>query len=65
VALLQRKKLLEANLKTGEHVRLVDYYEEDGISLFETAVNLGFEGLWPSSRTVLMNPAAAPKTGSR
>jgi bifunctional non-homologous end joining protein LigD len=50
VALMQRKKLLSGVLHPTQRLRPVDYYEKDGTTLFETAVNLGFEGVMAKLR---------------
>jgi bifunctional non-homologous end joining protein LigD len=45
VPLIERKKLLSEVLSSSGHIRLVEYFENDGASLFEAAVNLGLEGI--------------------
>jgi bifunctional non-homologous end joining protein LigD len=45
VPLLERKKLLSEVLSSSGHIRLVEYFENDGASLFEASVNLGLEGI--------------------
>lgn len=45
VPLVQRKSLLSNFLLPSEYIRLVDYYESDGTSLYEAAIKLGMEGI--------------------
>ncbi|MBI2832131.1 MAG: DNA ligase D [Chloroflexi bacterium] len=44
VALHHRKALLLHSLRTSAHVRLLDYFEKDGETVYQTMVENGFEG---------------------
>jgi len=45
VPLRDRLALLRRTLVTSEHIRLVDHVEEDGKTLYEASLRLGFEGM--------------------
>jgi len=45
VPLNQRKELLKKIWLPSKHIRLIDYYENDGISLFKAAQKNGLEGV--------------------
>jgi bifunctional non-homologous end joining protein LigD len=44
VPLSNRKDLLQATLKTSEHIRVVDFYEKEGKTVYKAAIDNGLEG---------------------
>ncbi len=45
VPLRSRKQLLSAVFRPADHVKLIDYFEEDGEKVYEAAVKSGLEGV--------------------
>jgi bifunctional non-homologous end joining protein LigD len=45
VPLFQRKELLHKVLQPSEHIRLVEFFDNDGLALFEASIRIGLEGV--------------------
>jgi bifunctional non-homologous end joining protein LigD len=64
VPLAQRKKMLDSVLATSQDVRLVEYFNDDGQTVYRAAIDNGLEGIMPSARTASMSRVSGLVTGS-
>ncbi len=55
-ALLERKRLLHRVLRPTNQVRLVDYFEDDGKTVYKAAVDSGLEGVIAKKKTSTYRP---------
>ena len=55
-ALKSRKELLNNTFKPSAHVKLVDYFEQDGETLYKAAVNMGLEGIMAKRMDSIYEP---------
>jgi bifunctional non-homologous end joining protein LigD len=53
VPLMERKKLLQSVIHPSEHLRVVDYFETEGESLFEASVKNSLEGILAKEKNSL------------
>ena len=56
VPLLERKKVLTRIIPKTGRFQLVDYFEDDGVLLFEKAVEQGFEGIVAKKKDSVYDP---------